>query len=406
MNSTMLQAELPLLKGGNYIKWLIYIGFFWLVLGVAYIPINKIYQQGVVVFLYIPLLFIIAFNLKLLFGVFISNKVFFILCGAVFLYAAINGFYFNNLQSSKHVLYVAVFIFLGVFVVLLNYHEKILINSIGFLLVAVLCICLYSFYNFFYLNNNALLDRMSGVLGVNHPILASYYIGSFLILSIMLFSKQRLYMLAFILTYSLFIFFAQSRGAYLAIFITVLIYIIIFFRKDKLSIWPALIFLIFAIILVYFFSDQIFSRGVSYRPEILKSSLAMAVENLWFGHGMGHKFLIYTVNYPAGFDHTHNLPLHVFIELGLVGVVLFTFLWIYCFYFCYKNKDLFLARFNILLIVFSSIAYQFDAASFIAQPRLEWFVVWVPVCITAAVITVRYLEGLSGKIKNGNPFIN
>lgn len=395
MRSSTHQSELPLLKGSKYIKWVVFIGVFWFALGVAYIPVNKIYQQGVIVFLFLPLVFMIIFNFKILARFLLQYKIFSFTCGALFLYITINGLAFNDMQNTKHILYVAVFLTLGFFATLFEYNENLLKRSLDFILISVTVICLYSFYNFFYLGGNNLFSRMWGVLGVNQPILASYYIGFFFILSSVFFTeKHKLYMFSFIVVFSAFILFAQSRGAYAAIIITMIFYLALFARRNKLALWWSFAFLCFSFLLGYLFLDQIMSRGTSSRPELIIAGISMAIENLWFGHGVGYKYMLYTDTAPYEHYHAHNLILHIFIRLGVVGVALFSALWVYCLYYCYKNKSIFLAKFNVLLIIFSSVAFQFDAAYFITQPRLAWFVVWVPICITVAVMTLRFLDSV------------
>lgn len=392
MKKSMLDSDLPLLKGGVFLRWVIVVGVFWFALGVAYIPVNKIYQQGVIALLFLPAVLMLAFNIRLFSNFLNENKVFSFLCCFLFLYVAVNGIYFNELQGVKHIFYILVFLSLGAFLPFFEFSGKKL-NVLCFIaLMAVVIICLYSFYNFFYLEGNSIFSRMWGVLGVHHPILASYYVGFFFIASFIAFvDKRNLYILFFISVFALFILFSQSRGAYVAVLVTLLFYLFVFARENKFAIWSVISFLGLSMIFGYLFSDQVVSRGMSYRPEIMMSSLVMGIEKLWFGYGLGYKYLIYTDNYPEGFYHTHNLPLHIFIRLGLVGLVAFSALWLYCFYYCYRNKELFLAKFNLLLIVFSSVAFQFDSASFIAQPRLEWFVVWVPIFITVSVAAFSYL---------------
>ena len=393
MEKSMLNLCLPLLKGGMFLRWMTVLGVFWFGLGIAYIPVNKIYQQGIIAFLFLPVILIVAFNIRLFSGFLIENKVFSSLSVLLFLYVAANGIYFNELQSVKHVLYILIFLFLGALIPFFEFSEKKIDVLSVIALMAVAIICLYSFYDFFYLKDNSFFSRMWGALGMHHPILASYYVGFFFILSFLHFvENKKFYILPFIIIFSAFILFAQSRGAYFAVFLSLLCYFFLFARKNKYAVKFVLFFLVFGLVLSFFFMEQILSRGMSYRPEIMMSSLVMGVEKLWFGYGLGYDYVIYISNYPEGFNHTHNLLLHIFIRLGLIGVVLFSALWIYCFYYCYRSKELFLARFNLLLIIFSSVAFQFDSASFIAQPRLEWFVVWVPVCITIAVAALGFLK--------------
>lgn len=399
MSKVFFENEVGCIKGAGYLRLTIFVGIFWFVLGLAYIPMNKTYQQGIVMLLFVPTALLILLNFKLIHGFFVSNRCFSFLSASMFLYVFCNGVFFDSMQSVKHILYVVLFLFLGFFIVFFDFDKKVLNRSVFFVFVGVAAICLYSFYDFFYLRNNDFFSRMWGVLGVHHPILASYYIGFFLILSIVFLSeKYRYYMLPFIAIFTAFIFFSQSRGAYVSILITMISYFVFFSKKNKVNLLIALISLAVSLALAYLFSDQIMSRGSSYRPEIILSSINMGLEKLWFGHGIGHSFLIYTANYPEGFEHTHNLPLHIFIELGLIGALLFLFLWFFCFYTCFKNKDLFLAKFNVLIIIFSSIAFQFDAASFIAQPRLEWFVVWVPISLTVAVMAIRFMENSKQRV--------
>ena len=61
----MQDSELSLLKGGVFLRWVITLGVFWFALGVAYIPVNKIYQQGVIALLFLPVVLMVAFNSRL-----------------------------------------------------------------------------------------------------------------------------------------------------------------------------------------------------------------------------------------------------------------------------------------------------------------------------------------------------
>lgn len=393
MEKLMQESELPLLKGGSFLRWVIILGVFWFALGVAYIPVNKIYQQGVIAFLFLPVVLMVTFNTSLVFRFLIENKFFSFLCGVLFLYTAVNGIYFNELQSVKHILYILAFLFLGALLPFFEFNSKRVYVLCFIAIMAVAIICLFSFYDFFYLENNSFFSRMWGVLGVHHPILASYYVGFFFILSFLFFvENKKLYMLPFIIVFSAFILFAQSRGAYAAVVISLLFYFVFIARKNNLAVWTSIVFVCVSFFLGYVFLDQIISRGTSSRPELIVSGLTMAVDNLWFGHGIDYKYMLYTNTPPYEHYHSHNLMLHILIRLGLVGVAFFSLLWAYCFFYCYRNKELFLAKFNLLLIAFSSVAFQFDSASFIAQPRLEWFVVWVPICITLSVAALRFSD--------------
>ena len=393
MNDNQVSESNLYLKAPSFLKWIFLCGVFWLALGVAYIPINKVYQQGIIVLFFLPVLLFFLLNTKIFYNFISSNNIFFSILGVVFLYAALHSTFLGNFKSAKHVIYVLLFVFSGLVFVFLDYNEKVRSKFLFLILAVAMFIALASIYNFFYIEGHHFSERMWGVLGVNHPILGSYYIGVFLLACLFLIVDQRkLNSLPLLIVMSAYIVFAQSRGAYLAIFIAPILYGAIFLRHNKY--FKLFLFIIFtcAALLVYFLFEQIMLRGSSNRFEIISLALEVGVEKLWFGYGIGYDFSPHAIHSTEVFYHTHNLLTHIFIELGVFGVLFFIALWLYCLYYCFRNTEIALARFNILLILFSSIAFQFDAASFIAQPRLEWFIVWVPITLTVAVMAIRFME--------------
>ena len=387
------QQKATTIKYNNFFKWSFFLGLLWLALGVVYIPGNKIYQQGVVLFLYIPVFFLIVSNFSLMKSVFNSEKYFFVALIALFVYAALNGSIQTELKSAKHPLYIFLFVVLGVGLVLADYEQRVKRLMLYFMLTAVTVISVYIMYNFFIVNGYPITARMWGVLGLEHVILASYYIGFFLLLSMFLIVEKKEYVLILVVfILGAYILFAQSRGAYAALFIAMLVYTLLFTRRNKIALYFMAFLLITAVALGFLYQDQIMSRGFSYRPEILKASIELGMKNLWFGIGLDQQYRVFSPSFPEGAWHPHNLLAHIFIELGIVGLVLFSMLWLYSFYYCFMNRTNTIARFNIIWMVFSSLAVQSDAASFIVQPRLEWMVVWVPVFLTAAVIAVNYMN--------------
>lgn len=384
---------LPELKYINFLKWPLVFGLIWLALGVAYIPVNKIYQQGVVLFLYVPVLILLVTNISFLRDIYTSEKIFFWILTALLVYAGINGAIKNDLKIIKHPMYVFLFLISGVFIIAANYSEKAKGTVKHVVLGGVLIIALYVMYNFFIVHGYPITGQMWGVNGLVHTILASYYIGFFLLLSMLLVTEKKQYrFVVLVLVLGAYILFAQSRGAYGALFAAMLAYTVLFTNKNKTALVFMLFCIVSAIVLGFFYSEQITSRGFSYRPEILKASIELGLKNPWFGIGLDNNYLVYSPNFPQGALHPHNLFVHVFIELGLVGLLLCCALWLYSLYYCYIHRFQTVARFAVVWMVFSGIAVQTDAASFIAQPRLEWIVVWVPIFLTVVIIAMSYLK--------------
>lgn len=229
--------------------------------------------------------------------------------------------------------------------------------------------------------------RMLGVLQINHAILGSYYVSFYLLCGVVILLDKKDYQwLPLIVVIGFFVLFAQSRGAYLALVVALVGYFLLFVDKNKKALFIVMLITCAMCFLATVYWEAIIRSGFSYRPEIVKSSIELVMQNFWLGHGVDFKYLIYTDNYHEGFLHTHNLLAHLFIELGMVGVLLFLGVWCYAFYFCYKNRHLMLSRLTCTWFIYSFVAFQTDAASFIAQPRLEWIVCWVPLCLVVATM--------------------
>lgn len=373
-------------KVNNFIGIWLLAGFIWLALGVVYISVNKIYQQGVVVLFYLPAIILIIRNIKHFVHLFRKELVFFGLLFLLLIYAMANSLVRGDFKLIKHPIYIGLFILAGAWVVMNEWLGKQSLKAWLVIMLGVSLLCAVSIGVFLADPTKTLLNRMIGLLEINHVILGSYYVAFFAIASGVFAIEQRRYVLLLLtLILVLFILFAQSRGAYGALAIACAAYFFVFVKKTRLANIIAVMFLIGSAILSVIYIDAIKRAGLSYRPEIIKASFKLAMEKPWFGHGPDASYWVYTENYPDGFWHAHNLPAHLAIELGMLGLALFVILCCYALWFCYLNRYLLLARITFVWLVFSGIAFQTDAASFIAQPRLEWMVCWLPLCLTAAV---------------------
>lgn len=365
--------------------WLL-IGFVWLTLGVAYIPVNKIYQQGVVALFYLPIMILAFKNFKQFGRLFNTEKILFGLLFLILFYTMTNSAVRGDFKLVKHPVYVGLFLLAGTWVAMSEWLEKQSPKAWLTILLGVGFLCSASIGVFLLDPARTLLDRMIGLLEINHVILGSYYVAFFAIASgIFAIERKRYALLVLTFILCLFILFAQSRGAYGALAITCVAYFVVFVKKTRFANLVGLLFLVITSVLSFIYIDAIKRSGLSYRPEIIKASFKLAMEKPWFGHGLDASYWVYTENYADGFWHAHNLPAHLAIELGMIGLALFAILFCYALWFCYRNRHLLLARIAFVWLVFSCVAFQSDAASFIAQPRLEWVVCWLPLCLVAAV---------------------
>lgn len=373
-------------KINNFLGVWLLIGFVWLALGVAYIPVNKIYQQGVVVLFYLPAITLIWRNFNQFIRLFNAEPILFGFLFSLLFYVMANSAIRGDYKLVKHPLYVGVFVIAGAWVAMNGWLERHGRKAWLIIILGVSLLCAASIGVFLADPSTTLLNRMIGLLEINHVILGSYYVAFFLLASAIVAVERRCYsLLSLTILLALFILFAQSRGAYGALVIAFAAYFLLFIKKNRLTVFVATVFSLIVATLAVIYFEAIIRSGLSYRPEIIESSFKMALEKPWFGHGLDADYWVYTTNHPEGFWHAHNLPAHLAIELGILGLVLFGSLWCYALWFCYRNRNLLLARLAFVWLVFSSVAFQTDAASFIAQPRLEWMVCWLPLCLTAAV---------------------
>lgn len=368
----------------NWVLYTLLVGVFWLLVGAAYIDSSKLYRTMIILLVYIPVGVFCIRNYKYILLFFIKNKPLFILLAALFLYAFINAIIHGDFKGIRHIVYVQLFLLSGILlssITIQNRFAHFLWLCAYFM---VLALVIYSIYSFFILSDNPITRRLWGELGIHHPIISSYYIAFFALLSLFLAveSKKNYYLIGFAICIA-FILFAQSRGAYLAFIVALCTYFLFVIKKNKHAVFILLLSIFTCMVLAYLFMDQIEDRGTSHRPELWMAGIKMGAESFWFGHGVNYSYSVFTDNTPRffvdGFEHSHNLFIHILIQLGFIGLLLFGALWSYCLYVSFKYRKLFLPKFIFVYMVFCSVAYQFDAASFIDTPRLEWMVTWLPI---------------------------
>lgn len=172
----------------------------------------------------------------------------------------------------------------------------------------------------------------------NSNVLAAYLVMIFpLILCSLLRSTGKNKILAFISSVSVFlcIIFTWSRGAWLALIFSVLLYFLMYSKKTVRFLCGAIFVIPFAAFLL---PDNIVRRfmsigdmadsSISYRVYTWKGTLSAIFENLFGGVGYGTE--TYREVYPtysyAGMEaaeHSHSLYLQLWFSLGIVGLIVF-----------------------------------------------------------------------------------
>ena len=378
------------------------IGLLWFLLAIAIAPSNKVYQQGLVVLLWLPaIIFSWATRSRLKVMLQEQRWIYLPMLGLV-IWALISLSWTNAPdigRETKRLLYILVFLLF--FPVFANGRPERVIRvmqwgGIGLALTAVVAMT-----KFYAVDGNALIARAEGLGELAHPILGGYVIGLAAVWMI-LWAPRTGWMqvvcaiaLAFL---GVFVLLSQSRGAGLAMFITILAMPI--WCRDRRSRIVAAAALIVAMLAFWFFEALVVARGVSYRPQILMASLQMIAEHPWRGLGLGADYKVFTAG--LYFDHAHNLFTHVTIVLGLPGLLLWCALWFAVLREAWKVRETLYGRGMIGIWLFSTLAMQFDAASLTGTPRAEWFISWLPVGLASVLVWARAKPDACDKISRSS----
>jgi O-antigen ligase len=378
------------------------IGLLWFLLAIAIAPSNKVYQQGLVVLLWLPaIIFSWATRSRLKVMLYEQRWIYLPMLGLV-IWALISLSWTNAPdigRETKRLLYILVFLlFIPVFA---NGRPERVIRVMQWGGIGLALTALVAITKFYAVDGNALIARAEGLGELAHPILGGYVIGLAAVWMI-LWAPRTGWMqvvcaiaLAFL---GVFVLLSQSRGAGLAMFITILAMPI--WCRDRRSRIVAAAALIVAMLAFWFFEALVVARGVSYRPQILMASLQMIAEHPWRGLGLGADYKVFTEG--QYFDHAHNLFTHVTIVLGLPGLLLWCALWFAVLREAWKVRETLYGRGMIGIWLFSTLAMQFDAASLTGTPRAEWFISWLPVGLAGVLVWARAKPDACDKISRSS----
>ncbi len=299
------------------------------------------------------------------------------------------------LRELKRLLYILVFLLAFPLLAQLGQARIRQLLLLGSALLAIAA--LVSIIKFYGVQRAPLLFRLAGIGEISHPILGAYVIGSALLLMLYEPPRQRglqLLWLAALACLGVFAMLSQSRGAVLALVITVVM-APLWFRDRHSRVFSVLALLAtgLAFWAVY---DVIAQRGSSYRPEIFHAVLQMIAAHPWTGLGLGADYEVSAVG--MHFDHTHNMFTHVAVEMGLPGMLLWVMVWLFTLGEIVRARGTLFGKVLLGFWVYSTLAMQFDAASLTGTPRAEWFISWLPVGLAMLLPWGRAENDACGKI--------
>lgn len=361
-------------------------GLLWFLLAIAFAPTNKIYQQGLVAFLWLPTLFLAWSARARLAELWQAQRVLCLAVLALGAWALLTLLWTQDPEPSrgaKRALYVIVFLLF--FPVLANARPERVIRvmqwgGLGLALTAVLAAI-----KFYLIDDNLWTARLVGLGQLAHPILGGYVLGLAAVWLAHWIPQERWKQAVWVVALAFlcgFVVLSQSRGAALALLLTFVSMPI--WSRDRHSRLIAVGALTMAMFAFWLLEPLVMARGASFRPQILMASLDMIAQHPWRGLGLGSAYSVFTEGHE--FDHAHNLFTHITIELGLPGLLLWCVVWFAVLREAWRARDTVYGRGIIGIWMFSFLAMQFDAASISGSPRAEWFISWLPVGLASVLV--------------------
>ena len=361
----------------NWARVWLGLGLVWFLAAIALAPSNKIYQQGLVLFLWLPTLVLAWSAREVLVQAWKRQPA---LWMSLLLLLAWSGL--SLVWSSaedpgreiKRLVYILVFLLAFPLLAQLGLARILQLLMLGSGLLAIAA--LVSIVNFYGLQGESLLARLAGIGEISHPILGAYVVGSAVLFLLYEPPRQRglqLLWLVALACLGAFTMLSQSRGALLALVLTVIMAPLWF--RDRHSRVFSMLAVVATGLALYAVYDVIAQRGSSYRPEIFHAVVDMIAAHPWTGLGLGAAYDVSAAG--MHFDHTHNMFTHVAVEMGLPGMLLWAMVWLLTLGEIIRARGTLFGKILLGFWVYSTLAMQFDAASLTATPRAEWFVSWL-----------------------------
>ncbi|MBI6898428.1 O-antigen ligase family protein [Pseudomonas putida] len=354
-------------------------GFIWFLAAIALAPSNKLYQQGLILFLWLPTLGF-AWSARHVYAQALRKQPGLWSCVlALLLWCAISLTWStaeDGAREGKRLVYILLFLLAFPLLAQAGVVRASRLLQLGGGLLALAA--LISIVRFYVVAGNPLVTRIEGIGEISHPILGAYVIAAAVLWLLYSVPSQRGLQLAWALALAClgaFVVFSQSRGAALALVVAVVL-APLWFRNRSSGLFAVLAALATGVAF-YLMYELIMLRGSSYRPEIFHAAMQMIREHPVGGLGLGAFYRVEAAG--LEFDHTHNMFTHIAVELGVPGMLLWLGVWLCTLVAILRARDTLFGKILLVFWVYSTLAMQFDAASLTATPRAEWFISWLPV---------------------------
>lgn len=375
------------LRKKNLIVNIITFGLFVLLCAPWVLSSNTPYQKMLIAFVWLPTLVCLCVFSRSYQTVSRFGGALYLLLAAWFSFViVVHARDVEDIRELKSALYIGLTL-LGFFVVAeadAGKFKRLLLYSAVFGGFGALASCLY----FYFIEGMVLLSRHPAIGLWNVVIIAAQAVGSLMLLVACLGVSEahrpffRVTIIFSLLGYLAFLIESQARGVWVALSVAFVVFAFLFRSRAVLLLVGA--FFISMVVIYFFNSDTLLSRGTSYRTELWRAGISYALDNWKFGVGVDD---VWTFRLSSGeiSHHPHNMFIDISRRFGLVGLLFWLMLWGWAFFEAYRFRGIEFGKAALVLMVYSSVVVLTDGVAQWKKPNPGWFVTWIPLALVFAL---------------------
>lgn len=137
--------------------------------------------------------------------------------------------------------------------------------------------------------------------------------------------------------------------------------------------------------------EIILQRGTSFRPELWSDAWRQASQHLWVGAGYNSKFEFDIPGMRHLLHDPHNVELAVLLELGLIGLGVWTVMYGFALVRCLQLRALPQFQIASALLIYGLCAGLTEGGNYLSRPNESWFLIWIPLALLGA-LSIRHRQ--------------
>ncbi len=248
-------------------------------------------------------------------------------------------------------------------------------------------------------------DRFAGYGALFNPLLVSHVFGFYLALWLgVYFSRSRLFeplSLAMLLVLTALLLATGSRTPLVAM--TATIFWLAAISRSRKGVLAIAVLVVAAAAIFLFAPEMLMQRGLSYRTEIWGNVLRQIAEAPWFGHGLDTPIWIWIEGLPYPLRDPHNLTLSILFSGGIGGGLLWLALYLTAFRENWRWRSNQWVMACSATVIYGLMAGMTEGGSFLSRPKEHWFLIWIPLALTAAAVhQAKTTDGASQETVGAN----